>query len=371
MQIAIAEYAPSSEVIADGRLYTSRYIKKAAIGTNRQDWHTGYIAVCDNDDCKTVNYSVVPPSKEGIACISCGKKLRPINFFESIEPRSGFVAERNDKDVPMTKQEKNYRSEDYYIGNTSAKLIDKYYFSFNGVEVKVESTTNDSLMVKSSTNFYVCPLCGYAVAADESIGEKKIEGQMQQGALFVETEKPHESLFGQYNCNSRKLERRSLHHVFNTDVAKITFSCDTSDYKTMISVMYAILNAIAKDLNIERRDIKACLSQRLTDNIMHYSIIIYDAVPGGAGHSRRLVTKNGEILYKILMSALYNMRTCNCDPSCYNCLRSYENQKIHDQLDRHLAEKFLEQFVGPIEILEKENLTQAEDSSNESNHDNN
>lgn len=194
---------------------------------------------------------------------------------------------------------------------------------------------------------------------------------MQQGALFVETEKPHESLFGQYNCNSRKLERRSLHHVFNTDVAKITFSCDTSDYKTMISVMYAILNAIAKDLNIERRDIKACLSQRLTDNIMHYSIIIYDAVPGGAGHSRRLVTKNGEILYKILMSALYNMRTCNCDPSCYNCLRSYENQKIHDQLDRHLAEKFLEQFVGPIEILEKENLTQAEDSSNESNHDNN
>ena len=63
------------------------------------------------------------------------------------------------------------------------------------------------------------------------------------------------------------------------------------------------------------------------------------------------------------------MRTCNCDPSCYNCLRSYENQKIHDQLDRHLAEKLLEQFVGPIEILEKENLTQAEDSSNEQNQD--
>lgn len=83
LQIAIAEYAPSSEVIADGRLYTSRYIKKAAIGTNRQDWHTGYIAVCDNDDCKTVNYSVVPPSKEGIACISCGKKLKPINFSKA------------------------------------------------------------------------------------------------------------------------------------------------------------------------------------------------------------------------------------------------------------------------------------------------
>lgn len=354
LQIAIAEYAPSSEVVADGRLYTSRYIKKSAIGTNRQDWHTGYIAVCDDENCKTVNYSIVPPSKEGIPCISCGKKIKPINFFESIEPRSGFVAERKDKDVPMTKQEKNYRSEDYYIGNTSAKLIEKYYFSFNGVEIKIESTTNDSLMVKSSTNFYVCPVCGYAVASDENIGEKKVGQEMLGGALFVETERPHESLYGQYNCNSKRLERRSLHHVFNTDVAKISFSCDTSDYKTMISVMYAILNAIAKDLNIERRDIKACLSQHLVGNYLQYSIIVYDAVPGGAGHSRRLVTKDGRMLYKIFMSALSNMKTCNCDPSCYNCLRSYENQKIHDQLDRHLAEKFLEQFVGEVQIINKD-----------------
>ena len=354
LQIAIAEYAPSSEVVADGRLYTSRYIKKSAIGTNRQDWHTGYIAVCDDENCKTVNYSIVPPSKEGIPCISCGKKIKPINFFESIEPRSGFVAERKDKDVPMTKQEKNYRSEDYYIGNTSAKLIEKYYFSFNGVEIKIESTTNDSLMVKSSTNFYVCPVCGYAVASDENLGEKKVGQEMLGGALFVETERSHESLYGQYNCNSKRLERRSLHHVFNTDVAKISFSCDTSDYKTMISVMYAILNAIAKDLNIERRDIKACLSQHLVGNYLQYSIIVYDAVPGGAGHSRRLVTKDGRMLYKIFMSALYNMKTCNCDPSCYNCLRSYENQKIHDQLDRHLAEKFLEQFVGEVQIINKD-----------------
>ena len=56
LQIAIAEYAPSSEVVADGRLYTSRYIKKAMIGNNRHDWHTGYIAVCDNKHCGTVNY---------------------------------------------------------------------------------------------------------------------------------------------------------------------------------------------------------------------------------------------------------------------------------------------------------------------------
>lgn len=353
LQIAIAEYAPSSEVIADGRMYTSRYIKKSAIGNNRQDWHTGYIAICDNKDCATVNFSIVPPSKDGIKCISCGKTLSRQSFFESIEPRSGFVAERKDKDVPMTKQEKNYRSEDYYIGNTAAKTIEKYYFTFNGIKVKLESTTNDSLLVRSSANFYVCPTCGYAVAEDESIGEKKVEEDMRNHNLLVETEKPHESLFGQFSCTSKRLDRRSLHHVFNTDVAKISFECDTSDYNTMVSVLYALLNAISKDLNIERRDIKACLSQHLISSKLQYSIIVYDAVPGGAGHSRRLVTKDGKMLYRIISSALNNMTSCDCDPSCYNCLRSYENQKIHDQLDRKLAAGFLQQFIGEIQVVDK------------------
>lgn len=354
LQIAIAEYAPSSEVVADGRLYTSRYIKKTATGKDKQDWYTGYIGVCSNKNCKTVNYSVTPITSEGVNCSACGKKLTKMNFFESIEPRSGFVAERQDKDVPMTRQEKNYRSEDYYIGNISARTIDKHRYLFNSIEVKVESTTNDSLMVKSANNFYVCPLCGYAVAEDESIGEKEIEKQMCDGALSVVTTKSHESLYGQYNCNCHELVRRSLHHEFKTDVAKISFKCDTSDYNTMVSVMYAILNTMAKDLNIERRDIKACLSAKLISGILDFSIIIYDSVPGGAGHSRRLVTKDGKMLHNIFMSALKSMKECSCEPSCYNCLRSYENQKIHDQLNRQMAIEFLQQFIGPVEPVDEE-----------------
>ena len=354
LQIAIAEYAPSSEVVADGRLYTSRYIKKSAIGKDKQDWYTGYIGVCNNPECKTVNYSITPITSDGIRCSSCGKKLTKIDFYESIEPRSGFVAERQDKDVPMTRQEKNYRSEDYYIGNTAAKTIDKHKYLFNSIEVQVESTTNDSLMVKSNKYFYVCPLCGYAVAEDENIGDKEKEAkkQMRTGALKVNTIEAHESLFGKYDCNCKELVRRSLHHEFKTDVAKISFKCDTSNYNTMVSVMYAILNAMANDLNIERRDIKACLSAHIVGRVLDLSIIVYDSVPGGAGHSRRLVTQDGKMLHSIFMSALRSLQACNCDPSCYNCLRSYENQKIHDLLDRKLAIDFLKQFVGEVETVD-------------------
>lgn len=141
-----------------------------------------------------------------------------------------------------------------------------------------------------------------------------------------------------------------MHHAFNTDVVKISFDCDTSNYETMLSVMFALLNAMSKYLNIERRDIKACLSLKIVNNVRDYLIIIYDAVLGGTGHTRRLVTHDGKMLYKIITIALTNMDQCSCEPSCYNCLRSYENQKIHDKLDRKLAKVFLSSF-GKIEII--------------------
>lgn len=353
LSIAIAEYAPSSEVIADGKMYTSRYIKKTITTNNQRGWNTAYIGICNNPECQAINYSITPISDEGCHCSSCGGLLTKFDFHESIEPRSGFVTERKAKDVPLSSQEKNYKSADYYIGNTESKTIDKRKFKFNNILVTIESTTNDSLMVKSTNNFYVCSKCGYALAEDESLSnDKEAKKAIAKKAYKITTAKKHESLFGQYDCECTELYRYSLHHVFNTDVAKINFDCDTSNYKTMISTMYAILYSVSDMLNIERKDIKTCLSLKIINNRASYSIIIYDAVPGGAGHSRRLVTKDGIILYKVIERAYHNMNSCNCDPSCYNCLRSYENQRIHEDLNRNLAADFLGKLLGNIETVD-------------------
>ncbi len=358
LQMAIAEYAPSSEIIADGKMYTSRYIKKSNVGSSKQEWHTAYIGKCSDPKCQAINYSITPITSDGVQCSSCGKKLTKVDFNESIEPRNGFVTDRTAKEVPLTKQEKNYRSDDYYIGNTESKTIDKYTFKFNETIVTLESTTNDSLMVKSSNNFYVCPKCGFAYAEDETIpNDNEANKLIRQKAYKINTIKKHDSLFGQYQCDCQELIRYSMHHTFNTDVAKISFDCDTSDYKMMVSTKYAILYAISDELNIERRDIKACLSLKVVDNKKNYSIIIYDAVPGGAGHSRRLITKDGMMLYRIICVALRKMKNCDCKPSCYSCLRSYENQKIHEDLDRNLAAAFLESLIGNVSIVnETENV---------------
>ena len=346
LQIAIAEYAPSSEIIADGKLYTSRYIKKPNFENKDKEWYTAYICECDDRSCKAMNYSITHVDGLEFKCVSCGKILSPVRFSESIEPRSGFVTDREAKEVPLSRQEKNYKSEDFYIGNTESKTIDKYAINLNNITVTLESTSNDSLLVKSSNDYYVCEKCGFAYAEDENITGDKIATQsMLQKKHKINTTAKHESLFGQYSCNCQELHRYSLHHTFSTDVVKISFGCDTSDYNTMLSSMYAILYGICNYLNIERKDIKGCLTPKIINKRLSYSIIIYDSVPGGAGHSRRLVTPSGDMLYNIIENAVKIMRDCSCDPSCYNCLRSYENQLKHDILDRKLAENFLSKML--------------------------
>lgn len=347
LSVAIAEYAPSSEVVADGGLYKSRYIRKPIVNkTELSDFETAYLAKCP--ECDNINFSNMPVGIDGKECAICGHILKSRDFYKSIEPRAGFIAEEEVKDVPLSSQERKYKTEAIYIGDKDAYPINKYNYQFDNVKMEVESTANDSLVVKSTDFFYVCPKCGYSIASDETSKLKDYE-DYRIGVSKIErlrnTKNRHKNPFGKGTCSNVALSKYCLHHEFKTDVAKITFCCDTSDNATMLSVMYALLNSFANELNIERRDIKACLTYKLTSGRLEHEIIIYDAVPGGAGHSRRLVTQDGQVLQAVIKRAIKLLETCECDPSCYRCLRSYENQKIHEILDRKKALSFLKQLV--------------------------
>jgi ATP-dependent helicase YprA (DUF1998 family) len=340
LSIAIAEYASSSEVIADGGLY----IRKPIVNKSEMsDFETAYIAQCP--DCKNINFSNMPVGMDGKPCAICGRELKSRDFYRSIEPRSGFVAEKDVQDVPLSSQERKYKTEAIYIGDKTAYPIDKFDYQCGKAKVHVESTANDSSVVKSTDFFYVCSKCGYSIASDE-VGKLFEYEDYKHGVSRIEkTKNKHDNPFGKGKCDGTILNRFCLHHEFKTDVAKLTFDYDTSDQETMLSVMYALLNSFANTLNIEKRDIKACLTYKRENGKMEHKIIIYDAVLGGAGHSRRLVTKGGEILRKVIKNAVELLDTCKCEPSCYRCLRNYENQKIHETLDRQKALAFLKALV--------------------------
>ncbi len=354
LSLAIAEYAPSSEVIANGKMYTSRYIRRTAVGAAAHSFHTSYIAKCSHDDCGAINFRLTDVPADGVSCASCGRIIERADFSPSIEPRAGFLTEGDGKRVPMGHQQKNYRSEDIYIGNAERRHIETIEFQLGGIPIVAESSSNDSLLIRSVESFYVCPVCGYSLCEDEKIeGDLKATKEMANKANVIHTKRAHRSFFGSHDCSSHDLQRFGLHHVFNTDVVKLSFGIDTSDYKTMLSAMYALLFAATDLLSIERSELKAVLAPSANDGRLSYSIVFYDAVPGGAGYARKIIENEGDVIEAIFNVAYRNMVNCDCNPSCYKCLRSYENQRAHDSLDRFAAIDFLSHFVEKNDVKEE------------------
>lgn len=350
LQMAIAEYAPGAQVIADGKMYTSRYVRKA-FGRGKKDsgWEHGYYAKCSN--CEENNFTKNPLVKTGGGnCISCGQKIARHYWKQTIEPRLGFITEDpNGSDVPMHKPERDFKTDDYYVGDVNRIVLQTQVFKIGDQSVRLQASKNDSLAVVGLGEHVICPFCGYATDDKDPVLREK-----------------HKTPRG-YVC-SYKSEERSPHpvrlsHVFKTDVASIAFlTPEAAEYDTMISVLYAILEGLSKELDIERTDIKGCLHKIKWDGHTKpiHSIILYDAVAGGAGHVRRIVTEDASVFQRVLSRAYHIVNECKCDPSCYSCIRNYYNQRIHDQLSRKKAAAFLATKLGECMPVQEE--VSSEDS---------
>lgn len=344
LQMAVAEYAPGAQVIADGKMYTSRYVRKA-LGRGKQDsgWEYGYFAKCPH--CEEMNFTNNQLARTvGSNCISCDQKIGKRYWKQTIEPRLGFITEDpNGKPVPMHKPERDFKTDDYYVGDGSRTVLQTQNFRIGEELVRLQASKNDSLAVVGLGEHVICPFCGYATDDGD--------------AVLKERHKNPRGYVCNYRSEGKVLQPVRLSHVFKTDVASIAFlTADAAEYDTMISVLYAILEGLSKELDIERTDIKGCLHKIKWEGSAKpiYSVILYDAVAGGAGHVRRIVTEDGVVFQRVLNRAYQIVNGCKCDPSCYSCIRNYYNQKIHDQLSRKKAAAFLANKLGECIPIQEE-----------------
>ncbi|MHA1329393.1 MAG: DUF1998 domain-containing protein [Promethearchaeota archaeon] len=89
-------------------------------------------------------------------------------------------------------------------------------------------------------------------------------------------------------------------------------------------------------MQINRSDIDGCLFNKNEE--INDSLIIFDKVPGGAGHVKRVI-ESEEVFINILNSAIKKLDSCKCgvETSCYGCIRNYSNQFCHEKLSRGMA----------------------------------
>lgn len=314
LSVAISEYAPESEIIANKEKFTSRYITVP----RGKELTKYYYYKCQN--CE--RYNVSEFSNKLTKCEYCGE-LNPVkveSYF--IEPIYGFKNGKNESSRNK-KPKKSYSGEKIYLGDSNGE---------NTIDISdilsIETTTDDKLLVMNLKDFLMCKTCGYAEVT--SSGARSLV-------------KDHLNYLCK-ECEDKELVKVNIGHEFKTDVAKIKVKLDY-DYPYMMSFLYALLEGISIAFNIERRDIDGVLTK---NSSLGYDIILFDNVPGGAGHTKRLADRDEFVRALEMAYQKVNQNCCDENTSCYNCLRNYNNQKYHKLLRRKDAKEIISTILKSI-----------------------
>ncbi|MCB0992103.1 MAG: DUF1998 domain-containing protein [Acidimicrobiales bacterium] len=105
-----------------------------------------------------------------------------------------------------------------------------------------------------------------------------------------------------------------------------------------MSALHALISA-TPSVGISQNDVGGSLAVGANGQPV---VVLFDDVPGGAGHTRFLKDR----LADLVTGAVDRLATCSCgeDTSCYGCLRSFRNQRDHEQLVRAAALDVLRQL---------------------------
>jgi len=325
LTIAISEFAPSSSLIANKKVWTSYGLKKVA----EKEWDQWWYARCPTHarfERKRYEGEDTRPSFE-----RCCEKMEVIHRY--IEPKFGFITSQKEKPKEPTGRPLRVFSTRPYFAGFKDKPGEKKDFSVISL-----TTVSPGYMVvvcegRRGEGFFVCEKCGAG---------------FQSKKEFL---KGHDTPQG-YKCQAKPetLRNVSLGHELVTDVLKIQFSHSPSipveEPGFAFSLAYAIVEGTAEILGVPSNDLNATIAYG-SESYSIPPIILYDNVPGGAGLVARLEEKN--ILHNCLETARKRVSgVCGCgeNDSCYGCLRSYRNQFTHQYLQRGPVLHYLEEILA-------------------------
>ncbi|MGQ9721861.1 MAG: DEAD/DEAH box helicase [Candidatus Jordarchaeum sp.] len=317
LRIAISEFAPGSQVVANGYIWESAGLR---VVRNRM-WPNYWYAVCPICRRFYIQKGINENAPPQISCNVHGDiPRREVHSF--VTPIFGFVTSKDSepRKPGESRPKREFTSRPYFF---EYKEPEEKEFSIGKFKIKCRYSSDGELAVickgRKGSGFWICSRCG--------------------AAFYERPREKHRTPLG-VDCSSPPRGSLHLGHTFKTDVLSILFKepkIDAFNYSFWFSLLYAILEGTSQALGIKRQDLDGCLYPSEEGNIL----ILFDNVPGGAGHVKRIMYEQN--LYEILKSTLSRVENCTCGPetSCYGCLRNYQNQFCHEQLKRGIVQKFL------------------------------
>jgi ATP-dependent helicase YprA (DUF1998 family) len=314
---AIYEFAPGAELVAGALLWTSGGLYRLP----DRELINKYYAVCPA--CGGYRESDEPPDP---TCPSCDVQQTGVPRRYCV-PEFGFVAQRETKRPGMTPPRRSWNGTTYVLSLASEVEETTWQLANGGAATTRAGSRGQLIAVSEGPNrggYLICDWCGWGTPV-----RPKVPGK-------------HPHLLRDRECTG-PLQLRALAHRYETDIVAISFDALAAPFAMnghWRSTLYALLEGVSERLQISRDDIDGTLYPTPGGRT---SLVIFDAVPGGAGSAIRIARSFGEVLE----AALTRVMRCDCgeETSCYGCLRGYRNQPFHEELRRGAAVDFLSPLV--------------------------
>lgn len=316
LKMAIADYAPGAVTVAGKKLWRS----EGLVVRQDRSWPVYGWAVCDA--CGAFRHRLEEAAEE---CPSCGSTAttRSGRFVVPIYGFAGTSAQTPGETRPPRKAMMETFFGSYREEPPAFEPVPEIS---NGVGVERRFSRQGRITVVNrgpvGAGFRLCEWCGFAEPVIQGKRPKKTHRRLDRPSV---------------ECRGT-LRVVHLGHEYLTDVIELRLDQPLYPDEAR-STLYALLEA-APSLDVARDDIDGTLHYYAAN---HPSFVLFDAVPGGAGHTLRI----GKRLPDLISAARARVEECECGPetSCYSCLRSYSNQIWHEVLSRGDAFRVLDRIA--------------------------
>ena len=339
--LALREYVPGSKVLAGGKLITSRGLMKHWTGALVDDsvGLRGLYAECRNEHV----YYWSGAGNMNELCSVCGEQAAS-SPREFMFPAHGFTTASWDPPKWSTNIEIVGEAETVAKTFVSAEEGVMPREDFGGVRALVAYYKEDGELLvynegKERKGFAICLQCGYA-DSERDFGD----GTMKLRRGFENHKRLNSD---RYNCWTRNLPGSALRNQTlaareTTDVLLVDFSAHvlgTDAYKIVTTLGCALQLAGAKLLQLDMREL-GFITVPSGDKGIGYGVLLYDDVPGGAGHVRELLDMGREWLEEARQCLwVDDSHDQRCRTACLDCLLSFGTQTSASRglLERQVA----------------------------------
>lgn len=319
-EYGISEYAPGAEIIADGKQFRS-----GGVWFNSNEPEIRRYTRCP--ECRHISTFLeteIPSS----SCSRCGTRLTGIYAPRYYLKPEGFTTLLADPvKSPSFNRVRPPRSSEVFL---LEGVEDFQNHKIKGISYGIKRggklfRANSGF---SFSGFFICRKCGLGLDKAPSVLRHTTPWETQCNGKFLKVDLAHEIV---------------------TDILQLRFQgCqppapNLKDRSFWLSLQSAFLNGACDALEISSSDIDGTF-HGWTEESWIGELVIYDRVPGGAGHIERIVDE----LDKVLRETLARVHDCKCPDikaSCYACLRNYYNQFSWDELSREKVIEWLTKIL--------------------------